>query len=71
VELPGPANSALVEFTLAPRGEERTHLRVVESGDEGLAWPDSEKDRYADEHDGGWGDFLDRLAGLFVEHRMG
>lgn len=70
-EEPGPANSVVVEFTLAPHGEERTHLRVVESGDELLAWPDSEKDRYADEHNGGWGDFLNRLADLFATHRMG
>ena len=70
-EQPGPTNSVVVEFTLASRGEERTHLRVVESGDEALAWPDTEKERYAAEHNGGWGDFLNRLAGLFVADRMG
>ena len=70
-EEPGPTNSVLVEFTLEPQGEERTHLRVVESGDESLAWLDSEKVRYADEHNGGWGHYLNRLSGLFVEHRTG
>lgn len=69
-EEPAPANSVLVEFSLTP-GAERTHLRVVESGDELLPWPDAEKARYADEHDGGWADFLNRLAGLFAGHRTG
>lgn len=62
---PTPTNSALVEFTLTPRGDERTHLRVVESGDERLDWPDAEKTRYAEEHAGGWAKIFDRLAGLF------
>ena len=47
-------NSMLVEFTLTPKDDERTRLRVVESGHELLAWPDAEKQRYADEHQGGW-----------------
>ena len=46
---------------------ERTRLRVVESGHELLAWPDVEKQRYADEHQGGWGEFLDRLATLLAK----
>jgi uncharacterized protein YndB with AHSA1/START domain len=58
-------SSVLVEFTLTPEGDERTRLRVVESGHESLAWPDEEKERYADEHQDGWGTFLDRLAALF------
>jgi uncharacterized protein YndB with AHSA1/START domain len=66
---PMATNSWLVEFTLTPRGTERTHLQVVESADGRLAWPDDEKARYADEHDGGWAKFLDRLAGLFTEQR--
>jgi uncharacterized protein YndB with AHSA1/START domain len=61
---PGAGNSMLVEFTLTPEGDERTRLRVVESGHESLAWPDEEKQRYADEHQGGWGTYLDRLAAL-------
>jgi hypothetical protein len=37
---------------------------VVESGHELLAWPDAEKQRYADEHRDGWVEYLDRLAML-------
>jgi uncharacterized protein YndB with AHSA1/START domain len=54
----------LVEFTLTPEGDERTRLRVTESGHEVRGWSDAEKQRYADEHRGGWGEFLDRLATL-------
>jgi len=61
-EQPVAANSMLVEFTLTPEGDERTRLRVVESGHELRDWPDAEKQRYADEHREGWGDFFDRLA---------
>jgi uncharacterized protein YndB with AHSA1/START domain len=68
-EEPEVGNSMLVEFTLTPVGEERTHLRVVESGHELRDWPDSEKQRYADEHQHGWGEFLDRLAALAAERR--
>ena len=61
-EEPVAGNSMLVEFTLTPEGDERTRLRVVESGHELRDWPDAEKQRYADEHQEGWGEFLDRLA---------
>jgi uncharacterized protein YndB with AHSA1/START domain len=57
----------LVEFTLTPEDAERTRLRVIESGHELLAWPDPEKQRYADEHQGGWGEFLGRLATLLAK----
>jgi uncharacterized protein YndB with AHSA1/START domain len=57
----------LVEFTLTPEGDERTRLRVTESGHELLGWPDAEKERYASEHQEGWGEFLDRLATLAVK----
>ena len=70
-ERPVPGNSMLVEFTLTPEGEARTRLRVVESGHELCAWPEAEKQRYADEHREGWGEFLDRLAGVVVQHRSG
>jgi uncharacterized protein YndB with AHSA1/START domain len=59
---PVEGNSQLVEFTLTPEGAERTRLRVSESGHELRDWPDAEKQRYADEHRAGWGDFLDRLT---------
>ena len=61
-EEPVAGNSMLVEFTLIPEGAERTRLRVTESGHERRDWPDEEKQRYADEHTGGWGEFLDRLV---------
>ena len=61
-EEPVAGNSMLVEFTLAPEGSERTRLRVTESGHELLGWPDAEKQRYADEHRGGWAEYLDQLA---------
>jgi uncharacterized protein YndB with AHSA1/START domain len=66
-EEPVAGNSMLVEFTLTPEGAERTRLRVVESGHESLGWPDAEKQRYADEHQGGWGEFLDRLVTLLAK----
>jgi uncharacterized protein YndB with AHSA1/START domain len=69
-EEPAAGNSLLVEFTLAGEGEQ-TRLRVVESGLDLLAWSDAEKQRYGDEHNGGWGEFLDRLARLLDEHPKG
>jgi uncharacterized protein YndB with AHSA1/START domain len=70
-EEPVAGNSLLVEFVLAPEGDEWTRLRVVESGLELLAWPDAEKQRYADEHNGGWAKFLGRLDGLLAARRPG
>jgi uncharacterized protein YndB with AHSA1/START domain len=70
-EDPVAGNSMLVEFTLTPEGEDRTRLRVVESGHELLAWPDAEKERYAGEHQGGWAVYLDRLVGVLAERQPG
>jgi len=42
---------------------------VVESGHELRAWPDAEKERYAEEHREGWVEFLDRLAVLVAKSR--
>jgi len=61
---PVAGSSMLVEFTLTPEGDDRTRLRVVESGHESQGWPDAEKERYAGDHQGGWGTFLDRLAAV-------
>jgi uncharacterized protein YndB with AHSA1/START domain len=66
-EEPVVGNSILVEFTLTPEGDERTRLRVTESGQELRDWPDTEKQRYADEHQQGWGDLLDRLASVVAK----
>jgi uncharacterized protein YndB with AHSA1/START domain len=63
---PAAGNSLLVEFTLVGEGE-HTRLRVVESGLNPLPWPDVDKLQYAEEHNGGWGDFLDRLAQLVAK----
>jgi uncharacterized protein YndB with AHSA1/START domain len=66
-EEPVAGNSMLVEFTLTPEGDERTRLRVTESGHELRSWPDAEKQRYADEHRDGWVEYLDRLANALAE----
>jgi uncharacterized protein YndB with AHSA1/START domain len=70
-EEPMTGNSMLVEFTLTPEGDQRTRLRVTESGHEQRAWPDAEKQRYADEHREGWGKFLDRLVRVVAEGDSG
>ena len=70
-EEPMAGNSMLVEFTLTPEGDERTRLRVAESGHELRDWPDAEKQRYADEHQEGWAEFLDRLASVLAKRRPG
>ena len=70
-EEPVAGNSMLIEFTLTPEGSERTRLRVSESGHELLAWPNAEKERYADEHRGGWAEYLDRLAHLLAKRQSG
>jgi uncharacterized protein YndB with AHSA1/START domain len=68
-EEPVAGNSILVEFILTPEGDGQTRLRVSESGHELRDWPDVEKQRYADEHRNGWGEFLGRLAKLHMESR--
>jgi uncharacterized protein YndB with AHSA1/START domain len=70
-EEPGAGNSMLVQFTLTPDGEERTRLRVIESGHELRDWPEEEKQRYADEHREGWGEYFERLAGVLAGRRSG
>jgi uncharacterized protein YndB with AHSA1/START domain len=66
-EEPVAGNSMLVEFTLTQEDAERTRLRVTETGHESRSWPDAEKQRYADEHQEGWGEFLDRLDTLVAK----
>ena len=66
-EEPTASNSMLVEFTLTPEGDEHTRLRVIESGQELRDWPDAEKQRYTNEHRGGWGSHFERLATLLAE----
>lgn len=66
-EEPTTGNSMLVEFTLTPLGDALTRLQVTESGHELRDWPEAEKQRYADEHRGGWGHFLERLANVVLQ----
>lgn len=61
VETPGPGNSVLVEFTLTAEGDERTRLRVEETGLDGTGWSADAKARYVDEHRQGWEHHLGRL----------
>jgi uncharacterized protein YndB with AHSA1/START domain len=70
-EDPVGGNSLLVEFTLVAEASERTRLRVAESGLDLLAWPDAEKERYAEEHNGGWATFLERLVALLADRPRG
>lgn len=58
-------NSTLVTFTLTRDGDDRTTLRVVESGLEQLPWSDDEKQSFADQHRQGWQTRGDRLRALF------
>jgi len=62
---PTATNSLLVEFTLTAEGE-HTRLRVTEGALGSLERPDIEKGQYAEEHNHGWGVFLDRLAGVIA-----
>jgi uncharacterized protein YndB with AHSA1/START domain len=70
-EEPVPTNSILVEFTLTAEGDGRTRLRVAESGLELVSWPEPEKQRYADEHRGGWPGYLNRLASMVAARQSG
>ncbi len=60
-----PGNAVLVEFTLVSEGAAHP-AHVTESGLDPLAWPDAEKQRYADGHNEGWDKFLGRLAQLLA-----
>ena len=60
-----PANSTLVEFTLTPEYG-GTRLRVVETGHDGLGWPQDQQDAYVDDHSDGWTTHLGRLEQLFA-----
>jgi uncharacterized protein YndB with AHSA1/START domain len=59
---PAAGNSMLVEFLLSAEGDERTRLRVVETGIELLSWSDDEKARYVDDHRHGWSVHTGRLG---------
>lgn len=59
-------NSTLVTFTLVADGDERTRLRVVESGLDQMDMADDEKQKFLEEHRHGWQVQGDRLRDLFA-----
>jgi uncharacterized protein YndB with AHSA1/START domain len=61
---PAEGNSMLVTFTLTADGDERTRLRVVETGVDALDWSDDDKDRYVEQHRHGWETHGDQLRQL-------
>ena len=63
---PRAENSILVRFTLTAEADERTRVRVVESGLEEVRWPAPDKTRYADDHRNGWAVHFGRLVELFA-----
>jgi uncharacterized protein YndB with AHSA1/START domain len=69
-EEPAAGNSMLVEFSLTRESDELTRLRVTESGHELRDWPEAEKQRYCDDHQDGWGGFLDRLTSVVLAARQ-
>jgi uncharacterized protein YndB with AHSA1/START domain len=62
-------NSTLVTFTLVADGNERTRLRVVESGLDQMDMTDTEKQTFFDDHSHGWHVQGDRLRDLFAAGR--
>ena len=68
-EEPLPHNSTLVEFLLSAEGEERTRLRVTESGLDAVLWPEDEKATFAEDHREGWAVHTGRLVALFAGSR--
>jgi uncharacterized protein YndB with AHSA1/START domain len=63
------ANSTLVTFTLVAVGDERTRLRVVESGLDRMDISEDEKQQFLEEHRRGWQVQGDRLRDLFASGR--
>ena len=55
----------LVEFTLTPE-DDGTRLRVVETGHDGLGWPQEQQDAYVDDHNDGWMTHFGRIEQLFT-----
>ncbi len=59
-------NSTLVTFTLVADGDERTRLRVVESGLEQMDMAEDEKQKFFEDHRHGWQVQGDRLRDVFA-----
>ena len=60
-----PGNSTLVEFTLTAE-EGGTRLRVVETGYDGVGWPEDQQVALVDDHNEGWAWHLGRLEQVFA-----
>lgn len=67
-EEPTETNAPLVEFSLEARGAS-TRLRLVESGLEGIARSEEERETYYAEHSGGWSRIVERLRGYAPQQR--
>jgi uncharacterized protein YndB with AHSA1/START domain len=65
-EEPGPGNSVLVEFVISAESDDRTRLRVIETGLEAIAWSEDQKARYVEDHRRGWAHHLGRLVAIFA-----
>jgi uncharacterized protein YndB with AHSA1/START domain len=63
-------NATLVEFGLEERGNS-TRLRLVESGFEGIARSDEEKETFFAEHSRGWVTIVERLRDYAPTQRGG
>ena len=61
---PAAGNSTLVEFLLTAESDERTRLRVLETGLDLVTWSDDEKERFAEDHRQGWSHHVGRLGDL-------
>jgi len=62
-------NSTLVTFTLVADGDERTRLRVVESGLDQMDMTEDDKRKFFEDHRHGWQVQGDRLRDLFAAGR--
>ncbi len=62
-------NSTLVTFTLVADGDQRTRLRVVESGLDQMDMADDKKQKFIEQHRHGWQVQGDRLRDLFASGR--
>jgi uncharacterized protein YndB with AHSA1/START domain len=65
---PTETNAPLVEFSLEARGAS-TRLRLVESGLEGIARSEAERETYYAEHSSGWTRIAERLRDYAPKQR--
>ena len=65
---PTETNAPLVEFSLEARGAS-TRLRLVESGLEGIARSEEERETYYAEHSSGWTRIVERLRDYAPKQR--